>query len=323
MNKENQFEHFGERNITLDIGNREAYPYFERLGKALSSSVRVEILDLLRVKSMSVVEIANKLNIPVSSTAFHIKCLEQAGLVITKTQPGMRGSMRISLCCVKSILISTSMDDMFPETQSIVVDMPVGHFYNCDVVPTCGMADENGVLNVFDNPKAFYSPNRIKAQLIWFQEGFIEYRFPSHYPCIEENGVKELSFSLELCSEAPGYQDVWPSDISIYINEVHCFTYRSTGDFGSRRGKLTPPAWNYGSTQYGLLKTFSIRRNGAYLDEMLIDNSINIDSLHLADHAYISFKIGIEADAKTNGGINIFGEKYGDFPQNIIMRIDY
>lgn len=256
MNKENQFEHFGERNITLDIGNREAYPYFERLGKALSSSVRVEILDLLRVKSMSVVEIANKLNIPVSSTAFHIKCLEQAGLVITKTQPGMRGSMRISLCCVKSILISTSMDDMFPETQSIVVD-------------------------------------------------------------------KELSFSLELCSEAPGYQDVWPSDISIYINEVHCFTYRSTGDFGSRRGKLTPPAWNYGSTQYGLLKTFSIRRNGAYLDEMLIDNSINIDSLHLADHAYISFKIGIEADAKTNGGINIFGEKYGDFPQNIIMRIDY
>lgn len=155
MDRNGQLIHFGERNITLDIGNREAYPYFEKLGKALSSSVRVEILDLLRVKSMSVVEIANKLNIPVSSTAFHINCLEQAGLVITKTQPGMRGSMRISVCSVKSILISTSMDNMFPETQSIVVDMPVGHFYNCDVAPTCGMADENGLLNVFDNPKAF------------------------------------------------------------------------------------------------------------------------------------------------------------------------
>ena len=323
MDRNGQLIHFGERNITLDIGNREAYPYFEKLGKALSSSVRVEILDLLRVKSMSVVEIANKLNIPVSSTAFHINCLEQAGLVITKTQPGMRGSMRISVCSVKSILISTSMDNMFPETQSIVVDMPVGHFYNCDVAPTCGMADENGLLNVFDNPKAFYSPNRVKAQLLWFQEGFIDYRFPCHYPCIEENSVQEISFSLELCSEAPGYQDVWPSDISIIINEVHCFTYRATGDFGSRRGKYTPPAWNYGSTQYGLLKTFSIRRNGAYLDEQPTDNRITIDSLRLDSYPYISFKIGIAPDAKIKGGINIFGEKYGDFPQNIIMRIDY
>ena len=107
------------------------------------------------MKSMSVVEIANKLNIPVSSTAFHINCLEQAGLVITKTQPGMRGSMRISVCSVKSILISTSMDNMFPETQSIVVDMPVGHFYNCDVAPTCGMADENGYLTFLTTQKLF------------------------------------------------------------------------------------------------------------------------------------------------------------------------
>ena len=76
--------------------------------------------------------------------------------------------------------------------------------------PLVVLADENGLLNVFDNPKAFYSPNRVKAQLLWFQEGFIEYRFPCHYPCIEENSVQEISFSLELCSEAPGYQDVWP-----------------------------------------------------------------------------------------------------------------
>ena len=71
------------------------------------------------------------------------------------------------------------------------------------------------------------------------------------------------------------------------------------------------------------MKTFSIRRNGAYLDEQPTDNRITIDSLRLDSYPYISFKIGIAPDAKIKGGINIFGEKYGDFPQNIIMRIDY
>ena len=114
-----------ERNLILDIGNRETYPYFEKLGKAISSPVRMEILNLLRIKSMSVVEIASQLNLPVSSTAFHLKCLEEAKLIITKTQPGIRGSMRISMSCVNSILINTSIDNVFPQTRNITVDMPI------------------------------------------------------------------------------------------------------------------------------------------------------------------------------------------------------
>ena len=46
------------------------------LGKALSSPVRLEILQLLYRGSLIIGEIAKKLDIPASSTAFHLKILE-------------------------------------------------------------------------------------------------------------------------------------------------------------------------------------------------------------------------------------------------------
>lgn len=41
------------------------------------------------------------------------------------------------------------------------------------------------------------------------------------------------------------------------------------------------------------------------------------------DNDYISARIGIKDSAKNIGGINIFGEKFGDHPQDVVMRIDY
>lgn len=313
----------GERNITADIGTKETYPAIELLGKALSSVVRLEILDILRTHTLSIGEIAQTMNIAISSAAFHINILEQAGLVLTRTQPGVRGAMRVCVCSINSILISTDMSNVYPERQSIVVDMPIGHYTDCDVRPTCGIANENGVIGSMDDPRNFFRPDRTEAQLIWFQEGFVEYRFPNYYPCIKNDSVKCISFRLELCSEAPGFRDVWPSDISIYINRLPAFAYHSPGDFGSRRGALTPIGIADGSTQFGLLKTFSIRQTGAYLDDQLVSIFPKLDDLKLNDYDYITFRIGIDPDAKTKGGINIFGKKYGDFPQNITMTIDY
>jgi predicted transcriptional regulator len=34
-------------------------------------------------------------------------------------------------------------------------------------------------------------------------------------------------------------------------------------------------------------------------------------------------RIGIKDTAKNIGGLNLFGEKFGDHPQNIQMRLDY
>ena len=50
------------------------------LGKALSSPIRIEIMQLLYEEGMIIGDIAKKLDLPASSTAFHLKILEEAGI---------------------------------------------------------------------------------------------------------------------------------------------------------------------------------------------------------------------------------------------------
>ena len=53
------------------------------ISKALSSETRIEILQQLRHKDLNVNEIAELLNIPASSSAAHVKELEEAGMIKT------------------------------------------------------------------------------------------------------------------------------------------------------------------------------------------------------------------------------------------------
>ena len=128
---------------------------------------------------------------------------------------------------------------------------------------------------------------------------------------------------MEICSEAPGFLENWPSDITVFINEVEVGTFHSPGDFGARRGRLTPPVWPNGNTQYGFLKTFSVRENGSFLDGKPENPMISLKDLSLGEKPYISLKIAVLDNAKNAGGVNIFGEKYGDYPQGIIMNLTY
>ena len=64
------------------------------LGKALSSPIRIEIMQLLYEEGMIIGDIAKKLDLPASSTAFHLKILEEAGLLRMEKQPGTRGTVK-------------------------------------------------------------------------------------------------------------------------------------------------------------------------------------------------------------------------------------
>jgi predicted transcriptional regulator len=312
----------GDRDISLNLDNQQHQEQIIKIAKALSVSARLQILNLLKVKALSIQEIAYALKLPVSSVSLHIRFLEDAKMVVTETQPGLRGSMRVCVSSVQSIHIETSEQDFDTTQEGITVDMPIGNYYNCYIEPTCGLADENGAtMDNYDSPKAFFSPHRSQAQLIWFQQGYVEYRFPNYSK--SQLPIRELSFSLELCSEAPGYMEDWPSDISVSVNGQELTTYRCPGDFGARRGNYTPAGWQDGKTQYGLLKTFSVRQNGGYLDGSLVNPNISLSQLNIGDDPYISFQVELKEDAQYMGGINIFGEKFGDYPQGIVMRIIY
>lgn len=311
----------GEKNLEFNLATPGHKPSIVAIGKALSSPARIDILNLIKTKPLSLQEISRLLQIPLSSTAMHIRCLEDAGLVITENQPGIRGSMRVCMCHFLCFHLEAYDADIDAVDHSILYDMPIGNYYSFDVVPTCGLAGLDGVIDSFDNPVSFYSADRLNAQLIWFNQGFLEYRFPNKVnPLLT---LQELSFTLELCSEAPGYSEHWPSDITFSINEQEIGTFTCPGDFGVRRGMLTPDIWPMGRTQYGMLTTISLRPDGGYINESLVNPKTDLNSVGLDEHPYISFKVCIREDATNVGGVNIFGEKYGDYPQGISMRVVY
>ncbi len=311
------------RDITLDIGTPGHFDRITKIGKAISSPIRLDILNILKNTPRSLQEIASLLNIPLSSTALHIKNLEDAGLVISENQSGIRGSMRVCVCSFNTISISAFNADVDSSNKTVSMEMPVGNYFDCQIspIPTCGMADENGAIGAYDSVQTFYLPQRTNAQLIWFTKGYVEYRFPNILnPLLS---VDEISFSMELCSEAAGFLENWPSDITISVNGHETVTYLSPGDFGARRGKLTPKTWANGATQYGLLKNFSVNKDGCYIDNRKMHERITIQDLHLGSSPNISLKIEVKEDAKHPGGVNLFGKNFGDYPQGIIMSITY
>jgi predicted transcriptional regulator len=217
------------------------------VAKALSSPVRIEILKLLYHEGLIINEIAKKLNIPPSSAALHVKVLEKANLIRLEEQPGTRGSMK--LCNRKKDFVNISLiaiDYYINEVAS--VEMPIGSFTECKVVPTCGLADTERIIGMEDMVYCFYLPERINAQIIWSSSGYLEYRFPNLVP--NGKAPKRLTLSMEICSEAPSYREDWKSDITVWINGLKCGTWTCPGDFGARRGRLNPPNWVPGNTQH-------------------------------------------------------------------------
>ena len=93
-------------------------------------------------------------------------------------------------------------------------------------------------------------------------------------------------------------------------------------DCGGRRGILTPAWWSDTSTQFGFLKTWRVDHTGSYLDNQQVGD-VNIADLALDPYRYISVRIGVPADAENVGGLNLFGDKFGDYPQALQLRVGY
>jgi predicted transcriptional regulator len=285
------------------------------LSKALSAEIRIEILKQLSRKEMNINEISEHLKLPRSSAAAHLALLEEAGLIKTTLLPGIRGSMKLSTKSLDSfgVNLHTLMEE---ETE--VINMPIGNFVDYYVEPTCGIVSEKGHIDEEDEPRCFYNPDRTKAKLLWFGKGYVEYRFPNHILTNKE--VKQLEISMEVCSEDHEYNFDYSSDITLWVNGIESGTYNCPSDFGGRRGKLNPSWWPDKNTQFGVLKTWKITMEGSYLDDIKVSDA-TIQDYKLVENAYISIKIGIKEDAKNVGGINLFGNCFGDYAQDIRMKI--
>lgn len=312
----------------LEIDGKHAELMLERpdkllsIARALSSPVRLNILSALNDCSMSVGELAKKLDVPMSTMALAVRTLEEADLIICDIQPGSHGSTKICSRKLDTIAITLVSNHVRSGPQPLTLTMPIGGYSVAEGIhPTCGMLSAVQPLGALDSPRIFYSPNRFDAQLIWFQQGFLEYRFSFSDHVIEED-IEWLELSFEACSEAPMYRDPWPSDIYVEINQKKIGTWTCPSDCGGRQGNLTPEWWTLANTQYGFLKTWRIDNTGSYLDHIKISDTTTSD-LKLVEHSFIRVRIGVDPDSEHPNGINLFGEKFGDHPQSINLKIGF
>jgi predicted transcriptional regulator len=287
--------------------------------KALASPTRLAILELLGSDSMPLGRIAREMGIPASTAAMHVAVLEKAGLLRTDMTPASRGLQKVCTRKYDEISIQIPREDARGHART-ETSMPVGAYADFEVEPTCGLAGANGIIGYIDDPASFYEPEHTTAQLIWFRRGFVEYRFPNRVPATAR--LMALQFSAELCSEAPLYNDHYPSDISVRVNGVALGTWTSPGDFGGERGRLTPEWWEAGDSQYGLLKRWRVSTDGTTLDGVRFSD-VTLDDLPLAPREPIRIVLSVERDAAHVGGMNLFGRQFGNYPQDLVLAIDY
>lgn len=302
--------------MELSAENKEQLCFVAR---ALSSPVRVDILKLLYQRPMSIQQVSQELGLPQSSAGMHIAILRDAGIL--RAEKIIQNGKPCKIFRVEKFLIHIGLRVPIPEIDSVTsVHIPIGSYWDCYAQFPCGLISEKSIIGVEDELKSFYLPERQQAQLIWMRYGFLEYRIANPLPNMKQ--CKKVNISMELCSEAPGYNENYPSDISLSINGVFCGDYHALGDHGRRRGILTPDFWPNGLTQYGDLVKWCVTDDGTFINDALVSDTC-IKKLNLECKPYITFRLESRKDAKHCGGMNLFGEKAGDYRQGIEVSFLY
>jgi predicted transcriptional regulator len=299
--------------MKIDISN-SSLPIFE----ALASDVRIKIINLLSKKPMNIKELAQELNLSSAIVTMHVNKLEKASIIKGERTRSKGGVQKI---CT---LVVDSMELTFPgsskeERKYHQFITPIGHYTDFSASPTCGLATFEKQIGYFDDPRCFLDPERVNARILWFSKGFVEYKIPNYI--LSSQTPTELEISLELCSEAPGYNKNWPSDISFFFNDINLGYWTSPGDFAGERGKYTPSWWSDNINQYGMLKIIRVDNNGTYIDGKKISDT-TIKDIDIYKKQW-SFKIAVLENAEHVGGLTLFGKDFGNYDQDIVIKLYY
>ena len=294
----------------------QALPVF----KALSSEVRLKILNIISEnEGKNLNEIAQMLSLTNSAISTHINKLLEADLIEIHSVSGTRGSMKI--CKPKHNNLIVELQPSITQENCYHQDIRIGHYTACQVKPTCGLATVNGLIGEFDDPRYFYFAQRFEASVLWFSSGYIEYNIPNDLKAGER--LVELQLSFEISSDAPGFQDVYPSDIYFSVNDVPLGYWVSPGDYGSKRGRFNPSWYPDGNNQYGLLKMLIVNKNGTFIDGSTKISDTTIDDLHIDYSHPITLRFSNPEDTRNPGGFTIFGAGFGNHNQSIKAKLLY
>ena len=292
----------------------------EEVFKALSAPMRLKIMELIyQNDQLSMNDLAETLNLTNSAISMHVSKLEAAGLVTIRTTSGKRGIMKIVQPVYHRMIV-----DMAPQSSPkhcYQDEINVGHYTAIDAHPTCGLATATNIIGELDDPRIFSYPERFKAGVLWIGYGSITYNLPNRLRAGQT--LTELQISFEISSECPEINEDYPSDIYFDINGITLGKWISPGDYGARRGILSPYWWPELLNQYGLLKTLIINEEGTFIDGTHKISKKTISDLHLDYNSNIDLTFRVPKDTANCGGLTLFGEEFGDYNQNIRVKAYY
>lgn len=288
--------------------------------RGLASPLRLRILRLLlRRGPLNINQIAEALDQPQSTIATNVQILEESDLISTTIGKAAKGQQKVCEARYAEVVVNLDPEDANRARDVIEVEMPLGLYTTAAVSAPCGLCSREKILGMLDIPELFLDPARVRAGLIWFGKGYVEYKFPNNAKVVNAE-VKALEFIMELSSEVPGTNSDWPSDISLWVNGVKAGTWRCPGDYGDKRGSFTPPWWRLKGSQYGILTSWRITPKGTFLGDRKLSD-VTLADVKLAAHHSIRLRLGIDDREGQPGGVNIFGRGFGNHDQDIRMRM--
>ncbi len=295
---------------------REGLPLF----KALGSETRISILELLIDKGpMRMTAIADALGITGGALTSHVKELGDAGILTIELKGGRHGIQKICHVNDERILIESLVGSR--NVSVYETEISVGQFTACDVHPACGVATPAHVVEPADDPRSFASPERMKAGILWFKRGFVEYLVPNFLKAEEE--LLEIQVSLELSASLPAAEGRLPGDIQFRLNGKDIGTWTSPGQSGGAQGIYNPAWWPKEGLQHGLFKLLTVNQSGTFVDGVKISDTA-LKALKIQSNVSIPLRLSApEAREDAQGGLTLFGCSFGNYAQDIKVRMHY
>lgn len=312
---------YANAEMDLTIEKDADMPIIAGICSALGNETRLQILKVMQCgRTRTVPELVKLLKIPKTTLLHHLYKLEEYNLITIQYKSSTSGTARMIARDMRSVKISFyyNQNEIPSQQTSITESVGVGHYADF-VGDSFDFATNANYFRMIS--ESVFMPERTQAQLVSASNGIITYYMNNKVA--KYHSVNEIQLSLEICSEAPYFDNDYKSDITFWINNQEIATYTSDGDFGDRKGLLNPEWWPSVNTQYGRLVTVTVNDKGVYLNNQKISSCVKLKDLDLAKGNKIILAIGNKDTATNRGGFNIFGKEFGDYPQDICLKFTY
>ena len=186
---------------TLPLMDKSNDDQIEAFGRAISSKIRLEMCRQIIQKPMTLVEIAKLNNITNSTALFHLKILQEGGIVEGKYLPGKKGKALVYFVKHWGVffdLANVQDNQIHVHEQSV----GVGEYVEADL-KLLNIATKEQIVHLEQNRT--FASERFNAKLLWTEGGKVSYAFENNFTF--DTTVQEITLSLEICSEAHFYRN--------------------------------------------------------------------------------------------------------------------